>query len=98
MRLPLIGLTFAILLLPATANAQLTIDMASITCGQYLGMPPAQSRDFSAWMGGWFSYQLRKTSIDLITHEKNIANVKAWCQYHPQETVMSGLKNATGQQ
>ena len=92
-----ISLMFVILLFPMTANAQLTIDMASITCGQYLGMPPAQSRDFSSWMSGWFSYQLNKTSIDLLTHEKNIANVKAWCQYHPQETVMSGLKNATGQ-
>ncbi len=98
MKVRLISLTFAILLLPGAANAQLTIDMASITCGQYLGMPLAQSRDFSAWMGGWFSYQLSKTTIDLLTHEKNIANVKAWCQYHPQDTVMSGLKNATGQQ
>lgn len=98
MRYRLIGLAFATLLLPVTANAQLTIDMGSITCGQYLGMQPAQSRDFSSWMSGWFSYQLRKTSIDLVTHQKNIANVKAWCQYHPQETVMSGLKNATGQQ
>jgi hypothetical protein len=49
-------------------------------------------------MSGWFSYQLSKTSIDLLTHQKNVANVKAWCQYHPQETVMSGLKNATGTQ
>ncbi len=98
MKVRLISLTFAILLFPVAANAQLTIDMASITCGQYLGMPPGQSRDFSAWMSGWFSYQLNKTSIDLLTHEKNIANVKAWCQYHPQDTVMSGLKNATGQQ
>jgi hypothetical protein len=93
----LIVLTFATLLAPITANAQLTIDMNSITCGQYLGMPRAQSRDFSAWMSGWFSYQLGKTTIDLVTHEKNVANVKAWCQYHPQDTVMSGLKNATGQ-
>jgi hypothetical protein len=98
MRRPLIGLTFAILLLPVSANAQLTIDMGSITCGQYLNMPPAQSRDFSAWMSGWFSYQLGRTTIDLVTHEKNIANVKAWCQYRPQESVMSGLKNSTGQQ
>jgi hypothetical protein len=97
MKLRLISLAAAVLLLPATANAQLTIDMASITCAQYLGMPPAQSRDFSAWMSGWFSYQLRKNTIDLVTHEKNISNVRAWCQYHPQETVMSGLKNATGQ-
>ena len=87
-----------ITLLPVAANAQLTIDMNNITCGQYLAMSPSQSRSFSAWMSGWFSYQLSKETIDLLTHEKNIANVKAWCQYHPQETVMAGLKNATGQQ
>jgi HdeA/HdeB family len=88
----------SISLLPIAANAQLTIDMNNITCGQYLAMAPSQSRDFSAWMSGWFSYQLGKETIDLLTHEKNIANVKAWCQRYPQETVMSGLKNATGQQ
>jgi len=98
MRFRVISLTFAILLLPVDANAQITIDMANIKCDQYLAMSPAQSRDFSAWMSGWFSYQLGKTSIDLLTHQKNVSNVKAWCQYHPQETVMSGLKNATGQQ
>jgi len=97
MRFRPMGLALAIWVIPMAANAQLTIDMGNIRCDQYLAMAPAQSRDFSSWMSGWFSYQLGKTTIDLVTHEKNIANVKAWCQYHPQETVMSGLKNATGQ-
>jgi len=90
----LIGLTFAILFVPAAANAQLTIDMASIKCDQYLAMAPSQSRDFSAWMSGWFSYQTRRTAVDLLAHQKNISNVKGWCQYHPQATVMSGLQAA----
>jgi len=93
----LITLAIAMFVAPLAANAQLTIEMANIRCEQYLAMTPAQSRDFSAWMSGWFSYQLSKTTVDLVAHQKNIANVKAWCQYHPQETVMSGLKNATGQ-
>ena len=97
MRFRLIGLALAIWVIPMAVNAQLTIDMANIRRDQYLAMEPSQSRDFSPWMSGWFSYQLGKTTIDLVTHQKNIANVKAWCQYHPQETVMSGLKNATGQ-
>jgi hypothetical protein len=92
------SLAIAILIVPIAANAQLTIEMANIRCEQYLAMTPAQSRDFSAWMSGWFSYQLGKTKVDLVAHEKNIENVKAWCQYHPRETVMSGLKNATGVQ
>ena len=96
MRFRLISLTFAISILPLAANAQLTIEMASIRCEQYLAMSPAPSRDFSSWMSGWFSYKTNRTSVDLLAHQKNIANVKAWCKYHPKETVMSGLQNATG--
>ncbi|MGC2585601.1 MAG: HdeA/HdeB family chaperone, partial [Pseudolabrys sp.] len=54
MRLRLICTAFAVSLLPVTANAQITIDMGAIRCDQYLAMSPAQSRDFSAWMSGWF--------------------------------------------
>ena len=96
MRCRLIGLTFAISIVPVVANAQLTIDMGKITCDQYLAMPPAQSDNFSAWMSGWFSYQNRRTFVDILLHQKNIAIVKDWCKYHPTESVMSGLQKAVG--
>jgi len=98
MRLNLIGAAFAISLVPMTANAQLTIDMGAITCSQYLAMSPEMSRDFSAWMSGWYSYQTRRTFVDLLVHQKNIANVKSWCQYNPQASVMTGLQNTIGSQ
>ena len=96
MRFRLISLTFVILLFPVAANAQITIDMGAIRCDQYLAMSPEQSRDFSAWMSGWFSYQTRRTFVDVELHQKNIANLKAWCQYHPQEGVMAGLQRGIG--
>jgi hypothetical protein len=95
MRFRLIGLAFAMSIFPLAANAQLTIEMASIRCEQYLAMSPSQSANFSSWMSGWFNYQLNKTTVDLVAHQKNISNVKAWCKYHPRDTVMSGLQNAT---
>ena len=98
MRLRLISTAFAISLLPAAANAQLTIDMGAFTCSQYLAMSPSMSQDFSAWMSGWFSYQTRRTFVDVLAHQKNIANLKSWCQYHPQESVMAGLQRAIGPQ
>ena len=54
MELRLISIAFAICLLPVAANAQVTVDMGAFTCAQYLAMSPAMSRDFSAWMSGWF--------------------------------------------
>jgi hypothetical protein len=94
MRCKLVILTFAISMIPVVANAQLTIDMGNITCGQYLAMPPSQSDIFSAWMSGWFSYQNNKTYVNIVAHQKNIASVKEWCKYHPSESVMNALKNA----
>ena|SRR5271166_3374022 len=98
MKLRLISAVFAISLLPVTANAQVTIDMGAFTCEQYLAMSPAMSRDFSAWMSGWFSYQTRKTFVDVLLHQKNIASVKSWCQRYPQAKVMAGLQSAIGSQ
>ena len=98
MRLRLISAAFAISLLPVAANAQLTINMGAFTCAQYLAMSPAMSSNFSAWMSGWFSYQTRRTFVDIALHQKNIANLKAWCQYHPQDSVMAGLQAAIGPQ
>jgi len=96
MKLRLISAVFAISLLPMTANAQVIIDMGAFTCSQYLTMSPPMSRDFSAWMSGWFTYQTRSTFVDILTHQKNIATVKSWCQYRPQASVMSALQSAIG--
>jgi Protein of unknown function (DUF992)/HdeA/HdeB family len=79
-------------------EAQTIVEMRKVTCVQYLAMTPLQSKRFSAWMSGWYSYQVGKTRVDVITYQKNVENVKAWCRYHPQETVMSGLDKATAGQ
>jgi hypothetical protein len=98
MKFSLISLTFAISIVPAVAHAAptMTIDIGKITCSEYLAMPPALLSKFSAWMGGWLSYQNRKTFVDFDVHQVNIANVKAWCQSNPNESVKVGLRKATG--
>ena len=83
-----------IVLVPAAADAQLTVRMSDIRCEQYLAMPANQSRDFSSWLSGWYNYKAGRTKIDLVAHEKNILSIKNWCKYHPKDTVMSGLDNA----
>lgn len=98
MKLRVISAAFAISLLPVAANAQVTIDMGAFTCAQYLAMSPEMSRDFSAWMSGWFSYQSRRTFVDVLLHQKNIASVQSWCQRRPQANVMSALQAALGPQ
>ena len=99
MKLRLISAAFAIWLVPVAGNAQVvTVEMDALTCGQYLAMSPSMSRDFSAWMSGWFSYQTRRTVVDIIAHQRNIASIKSWCEFRPQESVMAAMQNAIGSQ
>jgi hypothetical protein len=82
---------------PATSQAQIAVDMSRLTCGQYLAMPPDQSRIYAAWMSGWFNQKMGYTYINLEAYERNVASVKAWCGTNPGELVMTGLQRATSQ-
>lgn len=82
----------------APIEVQTAVQMRNVTCVRYLSMTVPESQRFSAWMSGWYSYHAGKTWVDVPAHRKNVENVKAWCQYHPQETVMSGLDKATAGQ
>ena len=82
---------------PATSQAQIAVDMSRLTCGQYLAMPPDQSRIYAAWMSGWFNQKMGYTYINLEAYERNVASVEAWCGTNPGELVMTGLQRATSQ-
>ena len=79
----------------AVAYAQVTIDMSSVTCAEYLAMSPAQSATFSAWMSGWFNQKNGYVFVDVNAYTRNVANVKSWCATNPAQTVMAGLQQAT---
>jgi len=56
------------------------------------------SRHFSAWVSGWAAYQVRRTYVDVVAHQKNIESMKSWCQLRPQASVMDAVKGAIGPQ
>jgi hypothetical protein len=80
---------------PTTVLAQVNVDMARITCAQYLTMSAADSATFSAWMSGWFNQKKGYIFVDLNAYARNVANVKSWCTSNPAQTVMAGLERST---
>ncbi|MHC6152923.1 HdeA/HdeB family chaperone [Bradyrhizobium elkanii] len=84
--------------LSAPLQAQTSIDMARITCSQYLAMSPGDSSVFSAWMSGWFNQKKGYVFVDLNAYARNVASVKAWCAINPTQTVMAGLERSTAGQ
>lgn len=85
-------------ILPSVTHAQVSIDMARVTCADYLALSPADSAVFSAWMSGWFNQKTGYVFVDLNAYERNVQNVKSWCASNPTETVMVGLQRATSRQ
>jgi len=98
MRKLLIGLTVAGLMSPSVVAAQATVDMARITCAQYLAMSPTDSAIFSAWMSGWFNQKKGYVWVDLNAFTRNVSSVKGWCTTNPTQTVMAGLERSTAGQ
>lgn len=78
---------------PATAQV-VTYDMSKLSCGTYVALDPDSSRDFSAWMSGWFNQKAGSTSINLEGYRKNVANVQSWCGSNPKANLMAGLQAA----
>jgi hypothetical protein len=83
---------------PAPVLAQAGIDMARITCAEYLAMSPTDSAIFSAWMSGWFNQKKGYVFVDLNAYARNVASVKSWCTINPTQTVMAGLERSTAGQ
>jgi hypothetical protein len=79
----------------SAAHSQVTVDMARVTCAQYLALSAADSAVFSAWMSGWFNQKTGYVFVDLNAYARNVANVKTWCASNPTQTVMAGLQRAT---
>jgi hypothetical protein len=80
---------------PSATPAQVSIDMARVTCADYLALPAADSAVFSAWMSGWFNQKTVYVFVDLNAYARNVANVRSWCALNPTQTVMAGLQHAT---
>lgn len=85
---------FGVGALYAPAHAQVTFDMAKVTCADYTAMDPVAAQDFSAWMSGWFNQRLGKTSVNLEGYHKNVASVQSWCASNPQANIMAALETA----
>ena len=79
-------------ILPSFAHAQVGIDMASVTCSQYLAMPPDRARVLSAWMSGWANQKAGRTTVYLDAFNKNIETIKQYCTASPNESLMTLLQ------
>jgi hypothetical protein len=79
-------------------SAQMTVDVAKITCRQYLFDKTFSPRApmIANWLSGYFNGLKNNTVVDLGTMAKNKDKVEDYCRMNLDTTIMDAAKTALG--
>ena len=86
----------ATLLCPAAARAQATIDVAKITCQQFMFGNIVDSRTISIWLAGYYNGTHNDTVVDVTAMQEKAREVVRYCMANPDMVVMEATKNVLG--
>jgi hypothetical protein len=90
------GVMTALMLAPA-ARGQVTIDVAKITCDQYLLFKVTDPRNISLWLSGYYHGQRGITLVDEQALRDNEDRVKDYCRGHLNVPVMQAVETLLAQ-
>ncbi len=73
------------------ANAQVTIDVAKITCDQFTLYKVTDPLNVAIWLSGYYHGQRGETTVDTQELAAYLQKVKDYCYLNPQVTVMQAV-------
>jgi hypothetical protein len=80
------------------AQAQMMVDMAKITCRQYLfdrTISP-EAPQIATWLSGYFNGKRNNTMVDIGTIRSNKDKVEDYCRMNQDVTIMDAARTALG--
>jgi hypothetical protein len=81
----------------STAQAQVTVDVAKITCRQFLlGHVGGSTRSVANWLSGYYNGKRGNTVIEAGSMQKNVRDLERHCRKNHEMPVMDAAKNALG--
>jgi hypothetical protein len=92
------GVVVAMLALLAAcpASAQTTVDVAKISCRQFISDDIALSKSIAVWLGGYYSGLQHNTVVDMGRMEQNIDKVQDFCRLNMDMLLMDATRKALG--
>ena len=80
----------------SAVRAQQTIDVAKITCDQFLAGRVTDSRTLSIWLSGYYNGTRHNAVVDVSAFQKHSTDLMDYCISHPDMNLMEAIKNALG--
>jgi acid stress chaperone HdeB len=96
MKITTIAVSMLLTLAAFPTRAQTTIDVAKISCRQFIFDEIALSKSIAVWLSGYYSGTQHNTLVDMSQMEHNIDKVQDFCRLHLETTVMDAAKKALG--
>src|SRR5215813_9195672 len=80
-----------------TMQAQVTVDVAKITCQQIvMGELPWTQTEVVLWLSGYYNGKRNSTLAEPEAIKKDEGKVTKYCYQHRETTVMDAVKNVLG--
>jgi acid stress chaperone HdeB len=78
------------------ATAQVTIDVAKITCDQLVLFRVAQPHDIAMWLSGYYNGRRNSTTVDVQKLKEYTDSVEQYCINNRKVTVMEAVEKVLG--
>ena len=92
-RLVLIALILMVTLGPMSkVRAQVTIDVAKITCDQYTSFKITDPQNIAIWLSGFYNGKRDTTVVDTQSLKEDAKKVWDYCIRNPKIPVMSAVE------
>jgi acid stress chaperone HdeB len=82
----------AIFTIVAPARAQVTVEMAEITCKQFADYDEDAKAFVSEWMRGYYSATKNLSLVDERYVKRNTEKVLKYCKKKPKSSLMDAIK------
>jgi hypothetical protein len=80
----------------SVVQAQETVDVAKITCDQFLASRVVDSRTLSIWVSGYYNGTRKNTVLDVSALQKKEQDVMDYCLSHSEMVLMDAVKSVLG--
>ena len=78
------------------AWAQVTVDVAKITCDQFTLYKITDPQNIAIWVSGYYHGKRDTTTVDTQELAANLRKIKDYCYLKPGETVMHAVETVYG--
>jgi acid stress chaperone HdeB len=93
MRYGICGAVALMLAAASAGHAQVTVDVAKITCGQFLAYSIADPKDIALWLNGYYTGKRGgSTLLDTQALKANYDQIRSYCLVNQDTPVMEAIE------